>query len=121
MKWQIELYVKKNGDIPVLEFLLALEPKMRAKARSLIDLLQKCGTNLREPYVAPIKGKKYKGLWELRVKFSSNITRIFYFMCKGNKFVLLNGIRKKSQKTPIDELDQALRYMQDFERRVNNE
>lgn len=111
------MYVKENGDIPVLDFLLSLEPKMRAKARSLIDLLQKCGTNLSEPYVVPIKGKKYKGLWELRVKFASNITRIFYFMFQGNKFILLHGIKKKSQRTPIYELDKALSYMQDFERR----
>ncbi len=63
MTWHIEYYQKENGEIPVLEFLLTLEPKMRAKARSMI------------------------------------------------------GLKKKTNKTPSNELDKALRYMKDFERR----
>ncbi len=43
MDWQVEYYKKKNGDIPVLDFLLSLEPKMRAKALSEIELLEKHG------------------------------------------------------------------------------
>lgn len=117
MTWHIEYYQKENGEIPVLEFLLTLEPKMRAKARSMIGLLEQCGTNLREPYVSPIKGDKYKGLWELRVKFASDITRILYFAFEHNTFILLHGIKKKTNKTPPNELDKALRYMKDFERR----
>ena len=120
MNWNIEYYAKENGEIPVLEFLLSLEPKMRAKVKHMIDLLEQCGTNFREPYVAPIKGDKYKGLWELRVKFASDITRVFYFTFQGNKFVLLHGIKKKTQKTPPGELERALRYKEDFERRSDN-
>lgn len=62
MNWKVEYYVKENGDIPVLEFLLSLEPKLRAKTRNIIGLLEKCGTNLKEPYAKPISGNKYKGL-----------------------------------------------------------
>lgn len=117
MDWKLEYYVKENGDIPVLNYLLAMEPKARAKARNMINLLQECGTSLKEPYAAPIKNANYKGLWELRVKFASNITRIFYFIHRGDTFILLHGIKKKTQKTPHNELNRALHYMQDFERR----
>ncbi len=121
MKWNVEYYTKENGEIPVLDFLLSLEPKMMAKVRHIINLLEQCGTNLREPYAAPIKGDKYKGLWELRVKFASDITRVFYFTFQGDKFILLHGIKKKTQKTPSQELARALRYKEDFERRNNHE
>ena len=107
MPWQVDYYQKENGGIPVLEFLLSLDPKLRAKTQSTIDLLEACGTNLKEPYVSPVKGEKYKGLWELRVKFASDITRVFYFMLRGGTFILLHGFRKKTGKTPSGELDRA--------------
>lgn len=124
MDWQIEYYKKGNGNIPVLDFLLTLNPKMRAKAFSeieLIELLEKHGANLREPYVKPVRGEKYKGLFELRIKFSSDISRIFYFTFQNNTFVLLNGFTKKSGKTPKNELDKAERYKKDYERRCCDE
>lgn len=121
MDWQIEYYKKTNGTIPVLDFLLTLNPKMRAKAFSEIELLEKHGMDLREPYVKPIKGEKYKGLFELRIKFSSDISRIFYFTFKNNTFVLLNGFTKKTNKIPLKELDRAVRYKEDYERRCDDE
>ena len=121
MEWNVEFYKKENGDIPGMDFLLSLEPKMRAKAFSEIELLEKHGTNLREPYTKPLKGDKYKNLFELRVKFSSDISRIFYFTFKNNTFVLLNGFIKKTEKTPKRELEKAIKYKEDYERRCDNE
>lgn len=121
MKWQVEYYKKKDGSIPVLDYLLSLDTKMRAKVFSEIELLEKHGPKLREPYVKAIKGEQYKGLFELRVKFASNISRIFYFTYRQNTFVLLHGFTKKTEKTPQRELDRALRYKEDYERRCDNE
>ncbi len=121
MKWQVEYYKKENGNIPVLDYLLSLEAKLRAKAFSEIELLEKHGFGLKEPYVKALHGEKYKGLYELRVKFASDISRIFYFAYNGETFVLLHGFTKKSEKTPQNELDRALRYKKDYERRCDNE
>ncbi len=76
---------------------------------------------LREPYVKPIKGDKNKGLYELRIKFSSDISRIFYFSYEKNTFILLNGFIKKSDKTPEKELEKARKYKNDYERRCKGE
>lgn len=121
MEWQVEYYKKENGTIPVLEYLLSLNPKMRAKAFSEIELLEKHGINLKEPYAKPIKGEKYKDIFELRIKFSSDISRIFYFTFKHNTFVLLHGFTKKADKTPKAELDRAVKYKNDYERRCDDE
>ena len=121
MDWSVEYYKKENGQIPVLDYLLTLNPKMRAKAFSEIELLEKHGLNLREPYTKAIKGEKYNGIFELRVKFSSDISRIFYFTFRNNTFVLLNGFTKKSDKTPKVEIERAISYKEDYERRCNNE
>lgn len=114
---ELDFYMKENGKIPVQDFLYSLNPKLRAKAFSDIELLKQLGTELREPYVKPIKGKDNKGLYELRIKFSSDIARIFYFTYYNNKFVLLHGFIKKTTKTPQGEIKKARKYMDDYKRR----
>ncbi len=95
MEWQVEYYKKENGNIPVLDYLLSIDVKLRAKAFSEIELLEKHGSDLREPYVKPIKGTQYKGLFELRVKFASDISRIFYFTYRQKTLYYFMGLRKK--------------------------
>jgi phage-related protein len=121
LDWEVEYYKKTNGEVPVEDFLMTLNPKLRAKAYSDIMLLKRLGINIREPYSAPIKGKKYKGVFELRTKFSSDITRILYFLIEKNKFVLLHGFVKKGNKPPEQELERALNYKLDYERRYHDE
>lgn len=94
-----------------------MQPKLRAKAFRDIELLRKHGGELTEPYVKQLKGGKYKGLYELRIKFSSDIARIFYFTYYKNKYILLHGFIKKTMSTPTKELDKALKYMEDYKRR----
>lgn len=116
----LEFYMKENGTVPVQDFLYSLNPKLRAKAFSDIELLKNLGSELKEPYVKPIKGKNNKGLYELRIKFSSDIARIFYFTYYNNKFVLLHGFIKKTMKTPEKEINKARKYMEDYKRRADS-
>lgn len=116
--FEIEFYMKENGKVPVQEFLYSLNPKLRAKAFSDIELLKRLGGMLKEPYVKPLKGKNNKGLYELRIKFSSHTARIFYFTYYNNKFVMLHGFIKKTTKTPVSEINKARKYMQDYKRRA---
>ena len=95
------------------EFLTELNMKQREKVARAIDLLKAYGSLLRFPEADTIKGKKYDGLMELRVNFSSDIFRIFYYFASENKAVLLHGIAKKQNRTPIKELDIALQRMND--------
>ncbi len=47
------------------------------------------------------------GLYEIRVESGGNIFRVFCFFDKGKLIILINGFRKKSQKTPKNEIDKA--------------
>ncbi|MHB0914016.1 MAG: type II toxin-antitoxin system RelE/ParE family toxin [Armatimonadota bacterium] len=73
MSWEVEFYRKANGEVPVLEFQRSLPAKHRAKSARAIDLLAEFGTALREPHVKSVRGEVYRGLWELRIKFASDI------------------------------------------------
>jgi phage-related protein len=114
MAWNIIVYATLDEREPVHEFITSLRSKLRAKAIWEIDLLAQYGLSLHEPYVKTIKGEKYKGLWELRIQQGTDSARIFYFMATGKDFVLLNGFLKKTNKTPKQELEKALGYMNDY-------
>ena len=94
---------------------------MRAKAYSEIELLKKHGSALKEPYVKSLKGNQNKGIYELWIKFSSDISRIFYFCFQNDTYVLLNGFVKKTNKTPERYLKIARKYKIDYERRCLDE
>ena len=117
----MEMYEKLDGKVPVLDFILTLDPKQQAKIYREIDLLEKFGNELHYPHVDSIKGDKYKGLLELRIELSSNIFRIFFFLPQSNNAILLHGIVKKKRKTPPRELDAALDRMKEYIRRKKNE
>jgi phage-related protein len=52
-------------------------------------------------------------LWECRIKLGSNIYRIFAFW-DGHQIVLTHGIVKKTQKTPLKEIEKAEAYKRDY-------
>lgn len=55
-----------------------------------------------------------KGLYEIRIEVGSNIYRIFSFFDEGNLVVLGNAFQKKTQKTPKQELEKAIKIMEEY-------
>lgn len=115
-EYNIEFYTKSNGEKPVAIFLRNLNPKMRAKMLREIELLEKNGPKLREPDSKPLGN----GIFELRAKFSNDITRVLYFFFIGKNIVLTNGFVKKSPKTPIAEIETAQKYRAEYLSRKEN-
>ena len=98
-KFEVIAYETENGDNPVEKFLDKLNPKMRAKIFGMLVILQEKGNQLREPYSKHVED----GIFELRCKFGSDITRVMYFFFDRGKIILTNGFVKKTQKTPVAE------------------
>ena len=105
--YEIEYYIENNKS-PVYEFISELNIKEQAKTLREIDLLSEFGLPLGFPHISKMVGTD---LWELRIKHSSNHFRIFYFCFTNNKFVLLHGIRKTTNKTPKGDLELATKRM----------
>ena len=103
MRFTVEFYEKENGEIPVINFIDSLEPKLGAKVLSLIEILEEKGNQLRLPYSECLED----GIFELRCKFGSDITRTLYFFYEGANIILTNGFVKKTQKTPAQEIKLA--------------
>lgn len=103
---EIIYYKDDNDESPLIDFLRSLPVKDRAKVLREIDLLSQFGIKLTMPHVKKMKTKN--DLWELRVKISTNNYRVFYFHHTQDRFVLLHGFLKKSQKTPKRHINIAL-------------
>ena len=54
------------------------------------------------------------GLYEIRVEVGSDIYRIFCCFDKGNIVVLFNAFQKKTQKTPKQEIEFALKLRKEY-------
>ena len=67
----------------------------------------------------PSKYLKYiigsDGVFEIRILTRNDIFRIFCFFNKQNELVLINGFQKKTQKTPQNEIDKAVKIKHDYE------
>ena len=106
----IIFYKKDDGSEPAKEFLDGLDNKMRAKMIRTVELLRDYGYELREPYSKHLND----GIFELRAKVSTDITRVLYFFVSGRKAILTHGFVKKTQKTPQSEIEKAENYRRDY-------
>ena len=66
-----------------------------------------------------IEGRK--GLFEIRVEHGNNVYRVFCCFDEGNLVVLFNGFQKKTQKTPVEQLDKAEALMKKYFDRKNEQ
>ena len=110
MNFEMKFYKLPSGKCPVESFLDTLDHKMRAKILRLMLLLKENGKDLREPYSKYLE----EGLFELRVKQGSNITRVLYFFLIDREIIITHGFIKKTQKTPRSEIELAKKYRQDY-------
>jgi phage-related protein len=58
-----------------------------------------------------------EGIWEVRVQFGDNIFRLLCFFADGSILVLTNGFAKKTQKTPLREIELAIRRKKEYSTR----
>ena len=104
-------YKKTNGRSLVFDFIFSLDKKIRAKIFLYITILIQNNFMLGTPYVKNIKEK----IWEIRVDYDKNFYRVFYFVYKDKKIILLHGFNKKTNKTPEKEIAQAEKNYFDFQ------
>ena len=55
-----------------------------------------------------------EGIYELRTEYGGNIYRVFFIFDEGNIIVLFNGFQKKTQKTPHDEIEKAIKIKEEY-------
>jgi len=74
------------------------------------------GSLLREPESKYVRN----GIFELRIAFSNDTARVFYFFFKEKRIIVTNGFIKKTRKLPVREIERAIRYKADYEERQDS-
>ena len=92
-----------------IDFYNSLESSAQRKIAYIIQYI-KTEPRWNEKFVKFIRD----GLFELRANHNGNIYRVFFILDEGNIVILLNGFQKKTQKTPKQEIDQAIRIKNQY-------
>lgn len=107
-----EQYLIEYYSDSVEKDILALPDKLAARYIFLTRRMLAIGPNLGEPHTKAIKN----GLFELRLKGSEGIARIFYCALVGKRIVMLHSFIKKTGRTPSRELETAMNRLKERKR-----
>ena len=105
MTWDIEYHSEKLQ----LE-ILALPAGILARYFKCTDRMLEFGPDLGMPHTRAMSG----GLFELRLKASEGIGRVFYGVVIGKKIIMLHQFVKKTDKTPLKELAIARKRLKEW-------
>ena len=105
-EYRVTFYKELGGTRPVLAYIESLPEKEQTKILKYIEFLRVHKGVLDEPYSRHIEGK----IRELRVDFARNRHRIFYFIFVDKNIIFLNAFLKKTEKTPVLEIEKAKEY-----------
>lgn len=94
-----------------LDFYAQQPENVQAKIEWTLNLIR-VTQHIPDKYFKHVEGTK--GLYEIRIEVGGNIYRIFSFFDHGNLVVLGNAFQKKTQKTPRQEIEKALKIMEEY-------
>ena len=104
-------YRNANGREPVREWLKELPPADRRIIGEDIKDVE-----FAWPLGLPLVRALGRGLWEVRSSLTQGRIARIIFCATGGHMVLLHGFIKKTQTTPMQEIDLALKRMKGDER-----
>lgn len=111
-KPEFKTYTRSNGHNEFLEFYRSLPTKDKEKLLALITKVQDKGLLVAQK-MKWIK-KLDNNLYELRSKVGSNIQRAIYFHVELNEYIITHGFTKKTQKTPLKEINHGKDLRQEY-------
>lgn len=108
----------RNGRDEFREWLATLPIKDRAKLLRTIEETEENGMLVAQR-LKWVK-KLDNNLYELRSKVGSNIQRAIYFHVINGRYVITHGFTKKSEKTPVREIEHAKKIREEWFNNVNS-
>ncbi len=94
-----------------IDFYQAQDNKVKDKIQYVFELIKQID-KVPEKFLKHITSTE--GLYEIRIEYQSNIYRIFCCFDEGNLVILFNGFQKKTQKTPLSEINKAIALKKEY-------
>ena len=108
-KINVVFYKTPAGNEPVREWLISLEQEDKKTIGADIKTVE-----YGWPIGMPVSKPLANNLYEVRSHISSKRIARVIFIIMGNYMILLNGFIKKTQKTPINEINLALKRVKEM-------
>lgn len=105
MKWTVTFY-----STALESEILHLPAGLLARFLRYAERMEAYGPDLGMPHTRAMG----QGLFELRLKAGEGIARVFYCTLIGRRIVMLRQFIKKSDKTPLKELEITRRRMKEI-------
>ena len=105
MAWQIIYH-----DERLQQAILGLPNGIMARFFHCTDRMQVHGPDLGMPHTRALR----KSLFELRLKSNEGIGRVFFGVLENRRIVMLHLFMKKTEKTPLKEMELALRRLKEW-------
>lgn len=105
MEYSIRYYSERVQDE-----ILGLPDSLAARYVVLSRRMAAVGPNLGPPHTDAFGD----GLFELRLKGAEGIARVFFCTLVGRRIMILHSFLKKTQKTPLREIETARRRMKEL-------
>jgi phage-related protein len=102
-------YEIKYYSVEVEDDILSLPDTLAARYVVLTRRMAAVGANLGSPHTDSFGD----GLFELRLKGAEGIARVFFCTLIGRQIMMLHSFVKKSQKTPLREIEVARKRMKE--------
>ncbi|MDO8638794.1 MAG: type II toxin-antitoxin system RelE/ParE family toxin [Candidatus Daviesbacteria bacterium] len=107
--WKIIYYISVSGENPVSDFLDTLQRQTQSKVIRIFHNIEEYGLQSVIPHLKKLSGTPF---WEIRVLGRDSI-RVIYVVAVEYQILVLHGFIKKTQKTPLKEIEIARkRYQQ---------
>lgn len=111
-------FAEIDGKNEIISFLDSLNENESAKIKAYMDKL------ILTLDINPLPNMKlskylYEGIFELRVPLTNRISRCLYFFIKDKTLIFTNGFIKKTEKTPINEIEKAIKIKNQFLRKIS--
>lgn len=108
-KIQARFYLTDTGNNPVRDWIMDLSNNDKRAVGVAIQKVE-FGWPIGMPYSRKLEGD----LWEVRAKLTGGKIARVIFTLVNDEMVLLHGFIKKTQKTPITELETARKRLKDI-------
>lgn len=105
MSWKVSFFNAK-----VKEETLRFPAGILANYLHILEIIEEFGPTIGKPYTAPMGN----GLFEIRAKGKEGIGRSLFCTMKGKEIIVLHSFIKKTQKTPMRELEKARNRMKEL-------
>jgi phage-related protein len=108
---EITFYRTDSDKCPIEEFLDFLSGKQAQKVLWVLRLIQKLDIVPSQYFKKLVNTDE---IWKVRIQVANNTFRLLGFFDNDNLVILTNGLAKKTQKTPSQEIELAEKRKKDY-------